>query len=672
MTALRSKADRVPRTKAGTHRRRGRLHSWPHVLTFAAIGLLVAVLYANVLDAPFQLDGRDFIARNASIRDLRDVKAIWRYWPTRSLAFLSYALNYRLHGLLTPGYRVLNLLIHFGTACGVVWLIRLTLASPAVRERLIATQGGVIALLGGLIFVAHPVQTQAVTYIYQRPAAMACLFYVLSLCLYAKARLVAEPGEKPASASGWYAGSLVAAVLGMFTKEIAFTLPVMVVIYDFAFFPGKASARWRRALPWLLCLSIIPLILLATRGVDLSSPESRPAHVPQEAIGISRAEYLVTQLRVLPAYLRLVLLPYGQNVDHGCPVSRSLWEADAVAGLAFLAAALAGCVRVFRTRRVPAFCMLWFFVALSVESSVIPFRDVMVEHRLYLPMVGLSFLLPAAVLGAVPERHRKAAAAALAGAVLCLAVMTVSRNRAWLSERSLWADAARKAPHKARARQNLATAYVGIGAYRLAVRESAAALAIYPAYGLAYNTRAYARRRFGEIDGAIADFTRALALRPGLVSAHYNRGEAHVARGEPDKAIADYDRALELSPEWARAYYGRGRARGRIGQYDLAIADFTRALTLRPRYFMAFLSRGDAHELKGDHGKAIMDYSRAILICPSFAEAYRRRAAAHLARGETREARRDDQECRRLRGSDPALAARPGAPSANGHAETPR
>ncbi len=143
------------------------------VISLCVLGILV---YSNTFHSPFQFDDEHRIIKNVSIRDLGDLETIWSYFPTRFVPYLSLAFNYHFNQLRVPGYHLVNLVIHLISGIAVWWFILLTFSTPAVKGREIARHANHIAFLGSLIFVAHPVQTEAVTYIYQRTASLAALF----------------------------------------------------------------------------------------------------------------------------------------------------------------------------------------------------------------------------------------------------------------------------------------------------------------------------------------------------------------------------------------------------------------------------------------------------------------------------------------------------------------
>ena len=240
-------------------------------------------------------------------------------------------------------------------------------------------------------------QTQAVTYTTQRFASLATLFFLLSLVLYASHRVGAEGGRR-----GYikYALALASAIAAQMTKEIAFTLPTVVVLYEAAFFSGGLRKRALFAAPFLAVMLIIPFTLLVYAGPDHGVSELIREKQIQELSDLSPYQYLSTQFRVVVTYLRLVILPVGQNLDYDYPKFTSVLQPGSLLSLVFLLSFAAVSVLAYarsRTGRAPLVALsaagvFWFFITLSIESSVIPIQDVIFEHRLYLPSIGLFIL----------------------------------------------------------------------------------------------------------------------------------------------------------------------------------------------------------------------------------------------------------------------------------------
>src|SRR3990167_5669134 len=203
------------------------------------------IIYSNTLHGSFHFDDTGSIVENVSIRHLTDLAAIWNFWPTRFITYLSLAINYHFNGLNVFGYHLFNLIVHLGSAFLVWWLALLTLSTPRMKDEKISDHGDLIALFIGLLFVAHPIQTQAVTYIIQRAASLAALFYLASLCLYVKSRALDRGIRNPLIRKFYYGGSLVTAVLAMFTKEMSITLPFMLLLYEYCFLKPKKGLNWK-------------------------------------------------------------------------------------------------------------------------------------------------------------------------------------------------------------------------------------------------------------------------------------------------------------------------------------------------------------------------------------------------------------------------------------------
>ncbi len=356
-----------------------------YLSSIAVIICLGGFVYSNTFFSSFHLDDFHSITENPFIRDLHNLHHIWIFWPCRFITYLSIAFNYHFNGLHVGGYHLFNLGIHLATAIFVWWLVLLTLSTPAMNGDKIIRYANAIALFAGLVFAAHPVQTEAVTYIVQRAASMAALFYLASLCFYIKSRLLQPPGLK----RFYYFFSLIAALMAMFTKETAITLPLMILFYEFSFLKTKRSFDWRPLIPFLLILFVIPLTMLLTRSVNFQEMR-RAAEAPA---GITPTHYLLTQFRVMATYMRLAFFPYAQNLDYDYPVYKNLFEWPVWASAMLLIAILFGAKQLFSKYRIVSFFILWFFLTLLPEAGFIPIKDVIFEHRLYLPLAGYSVFL---------------------------------------------------------------------------------------------------------------------------------------------------------------------------------------------------------------------------------------------------------------------------------------
>ncbi|QXE90899.1 tetratricopeptide repeat protein [Geomonas subterranea] len=540
-----------------------------HLFLIAAVGLIA---YSNSFHVPFTFDDEGSIVSNNVIKNLNRFLHDdgYTYNPRRFLGYLTVALNYRLGGTDVTGYHAVNLAIHIGTGFLTYLLARLTLSTPALRRGDDATGASswFIPLFAALLFVAHPVQTQAVTYIIQRLASLATLFFVGSIACYAKARKLQEESARPFAPKPlfFYLLALAAAGCAMKTKEIAFTLPFVVVLYEFMFFRMTAAKKLLFLLPVGLTVLIVPLSLLGTNKPigQIISDVTAVTRVDSE---LSRLDYLFTQFPVIATYLRLLILPVRQNVDYDFPVYHSLANAPVILSLLLLLALFGAALFLWHRSRDPqaapelmlvSFGILWFFITISVESSVIPIADVIFEHRVYLPSVG-AFIALAALFSLLFKGAVSRAAVSIACVVvLALTVTTFARNSVWGSELSLWGDATQKSPRKARPHYNLALALEKSGRLEQSLQEALIATRLSPKEANPYNLIGSIFGKKGDYDQAIAALSLAVKLDPTLAEAQVNLGDAYRLKRMLPQAMEQYQAAMKQRPTDASIYHKIG------------------------------------------------------------------------------------------------------------------
>lgn len=584
------------------------------------IFLLGIILYSGILHAPFVLDDFNSIVENESTRSV--TQSLKNILNNRYLAIFSFAFNYWLGGLNPFGYHLINNLIHSFNALLVYYLVILTFRTPYFRiqnsegrhplsdspiHRFSSTSGGqahlplFIAFSAAFIFVSHPIQTQAVTYIVQRATSMATMFYLLSLVMYIKFRI--QDKKSLVHRASWimYLCSLLFAIFAMKTKEIAFTLPVVITLYEFSFFNKSPNAerrmlnlrRFLYLLPILFTLLIIPLSMLnfrapvetITQDIDIRS---------RETFNITRTDYLLTQFRVVVTYLRLLILPINQNLDYRSPVYHSFFDLQVFLSFLFLLAIFGLAVYLFyksrRTHyasRLAAFGIFWFFITLSVESSFIPIRDVIVEHRLYLPSIGFFI---AAVLSAeylFPNIRLKTAL--MAAIVLALSVGAYSRNTSWKDPQLLWEDVIAKAPNNARAYNNLGVELKNKGEYDKAIEQFEKSLKADKNYTSVYFNLGDVQYRLGNYEDAVVYLKKALTLKLNQqlhLDVLNKLGRTYSAMGQTESAIDAFKEAIKVYPTAVAPYNNLGVQYIKTGRFDLAIEIFESALKIREEQYL--------------------------------------------------------------------------------------
>jgi tetratricopeptide (TPR) repeat protein len=621
------------------------------------IAVIATLIYSNTFSASFHFDDVNNIVNNPTIKSLSNFVD---FSGTRYIGFLSFALNYHFGGLNVFGYHLVNLLIHITNGFLVYSLVLLLFKASesgkgqetaylSAQTQESASTSSWIALATALLFVAHPIQTQAVTYIVQRFASLAALFYLSTVVCYLKWRLNSLENR---SRYFWYAGALVSTILAMKTKENTFTLPFMLVLVELVFFRPLAKKSWIGLIPFLLTLPIIPL---SSRHV-LGEAE---AGFAQETIEISRPDYLFTQFRVILTYLRLFILPIHQNLDYDYPIYHSLFELPVFLSFLFLLSLFGLAVflllnskRRTQTSQLMAFGILWFFLTLSIESSIIPIRDVIFEHRLYLPSVGFFLVMSVAIArGSESLRARVDCKGFLSLfvspgiyhlafflIVTSLSIATYQRNFIWKDGFTIWTDVINKSPEKARAHLNLGIAYRDRQRFEEAFQEHQIALKLKPNYIDAHISLGLIYQNQGRLEEAIRELQMALKLKPDLAEAHINLGLIYQNQGRLEEAIRELQIALKLKPDLAEAHINLGLVYQNQGRLEEAIRELQIALKLKPDLAEAHINLGIIYKKLGRLEEAIREFQLALSLKSDLAEAYYNLGNAYTAQGRIEEA----------------------------------
>lgn len=599
-----------------TMRKRFRFLKYPDVLIrnrrfhFLLIALSGLLIYSNTFHVPFQFDDEFNIFGNPLVRSRNLLAAPFQ---SRYLAYFSFALNYMLHGRDVSGYHAVNLVIHIVNAILVYSLVILLFRAHSTQLNVNFDHSGpspgpadpsMIALGSALLFIIHPLQTQAVTYIVQRLASLATMFYLGSVICY----IAARTDQRKTVRGVLYFLSLIFAVSAMKTKEIAFTLPFAVFIIEVMFFRGNSARRLLYLSMLFLALLIIPMSLIDFRtvlsgGFDPATAWERLTGAMDEATKLrttmSRKVYLFTQCRVLLTYLRLVFFPVNQSIDYDYPLFPSLSGAEVLFSSGLLSVFLGLGIYLFiRSRssrpesvflRIASFGIFWFFLTLMVESSFIPIVDVLFEHRMYLPSAGLFITIAAAVsfwvhIGGMHRNWLNRSCFVLTAIVLVsLGILTFTRNMVWSDELTVWTDMVRKNPRSERGHNNIGYAYFRQGRMSEALEAFERSIAVNPFHLESYLNRGLVFLKTGRYEPALKDFSRVISARADLGDAYRLRGETYALTGKHEAAIDDYSRALILLPSSAEVYLLMGKSHKAVGNIQKAGDGFAAACRLGSR-----------------------------------------------------------------------------------------
>jgi tetratricopeptide (TPR) repeat protein len=588
-------------------------------LGLAIIILLGIIIYSNSFKCSFHFDDLLRIVDNTNIQNLSDVKAWSGIYPSRPAGMFTFALNYHFNQLDVWYYHLVNLIIHLINACLIWWLTLLIFSSPVMKDQSISGNKKVIAFFTALLFVSHPLATQSVTYIIQRMASMAAMFYLLSLALYVKARLA---NKRDVFSYLLFAGSLVSCLLAVLTKENAYTLPFAILLFEIIFLrTKKISINFKDYRVVLLSAALLGIIIIIP--LTFSSGIFKPIlPTPGHPYTITPVNYLFTQFSVILKYIQLLILPINQKLDYDFPVSNTFFEISTLLSFLVLLSLFILAILSLKKYRIISLGIFWFFLTLSVESGFIPINDVINEHRTYLPSFGFFLILTSGIYFLLWNSHKYVAIAIFVILIGSNSWLTYERNKIWKDDLTLWSDNIAKTPELPRPFVSRGVAYGNLGQWDKAIGDFSSAIKIDHQNTDAYSNRGVAYATLGQFENAIADFSSVIQIDPKKASAYSNRGLAYGNLGQWDKAINDCSKAIGIDPNYSTAYFNRGIVYLNLGQWDKAIADNSKATEISPGYTDAWCNLGVAYAKYGQYDKAIAEFSKAIEIDPKFTKAY--------------------------------------------------
>lgn len=608
-------------------------------LIIVAAGL---VAYCNSFNGPFIFDDDTSILSNSTIRQL---------WPLgrvlnppgngvtvqgRPIVNLSLAINWAIGQDEVRSYHILNLAIHLAAGLTLFGVLRRTLRQQRLSERLGGAGTG-IALVTALVWTVHPLQTESVTYIVQRAESIMGLFYLLTL--YCVIR-----GADSARPLAWYALSVIACLLGMASKEVMVTAPLVVLLYDRAFLSGTFKAALQRRWPLYIALACTWGLL----GYLVVSSEGRGGTAGSE-LSVTTWQYALTQLGVVTHYLKLALWPADLVLDYGWSIASSIGQI--LPGAIVIGLLLAATVWALVRNWPAGFLGACFFLILAPTSSFVPVADIAVEHRMYLPLAPLVVLILTGLYLAwrrflenlSPQRQLPGAIRALPLAVsaaltLALGYGTFERNKDYASELAIWQDTLAKRPDNPRAHYNLAWVLACMGQNAQAIQHYERALQLDPNHAMSENNLGLTLAAMGRVQDAIPHLERALQLRPDHARTEYNLAWALESVGRTQEAIAHYERALQLKPDFSEAANNLGWALAGVGRTQEAIPYYQRALQINPNNVAAEHNLGVALAGMGRMQEAIAHYERVLRLQPDHVEAENDLGKALVAVGRVQEA----------------------------------
>lgn len=551
-----------------------------------AIGVLLA--YSNSLDGPWQYDDAFDIRDNLTIRQLWPLNGVFYKqgsgFMSRPIANLSFAINYATGGLNTAHYHLTNLGIHLGASLALLGILRRAFSLPSLKE---FSRGNAetLALVTAAFWALHPLLTESVTYITQRYESLMGLFVFLTF--YSALR-----GSTSRFPQAWAGVAFMACLLALGSKEVAVSLPVLVLLFDRTFLAGSFLEAWRQRrsmylgfmLAWC-CFLFIQLNVAARSfaGFGLEMPWWR---------------YAINQPPVILHYIRLAIWPHPLNFDYFWPAAKS-WT-ELAPGFVVIGCVLLGTLWAYFMRPKAAFLPIFFFLILAPTSSVMPILDLAVEHRMYLPLAPVVVLLVFSVSWALdrllnrglPGLVRPLAMVLVGGLLATFGTLTYLRNEDYRNPTDLWRDAVTKSPKNPRAHHNYAYALAEEGNLQRALQHYYKSIELAPKSALYHSNCGMLLGRMGRPIEGLERVKQAVRLNPTNWKFVFNLGVLHAQKGSEDNAVACYHAAMAVDPQAAMPYSALASVHFANEQWREALELVNKAIDREPHRSAFWFQRG--------------------------------------------------------------------------------
>ncbi|MBE9506980.1 MAG: tetratricopeptide repeat protein, partial [Chloroflexi bacterium] len=587
--------------------------------------VIILLLFSNSLGREFIWDDAALIQQNYLIRDFDNLPQFFTrdFWAFaegegkghdlyRPLVSLSYLIDSRLWGNRPPCYHFTNLLFHILSTILVYFILR------GILEKRWS------AWLGALLFAIHPIHTEAVSWISGRTDVVCGFFFFLALFLYI--------GSRKGGQWTYLAGSLVAFLLALLSKEMAITLPLIIAVYNLCFDKSPQQERWwdtvrarlGRAviepLPYLVVVVLYLTIRLQVLGFVIKSKDKMAESLQGfSSLQNPGATLLLLPVKIMALDLRLLVVPFPLNAHR--LVSDLASNFGLTAWLSLLAAVAVLALSILALRRAPAYAFagLFFFVTILPVSGLLSTGDFVAERFLYIP--SLTVCLAAALLcTSLWQRRRTWGLVLLLLIALPWVIFTYRRNADWRDGLTFWSKTVAASPRSTIAHNHLGLEFWYRGQYEQAIAEFEQVLQMDEENKNAYNNLAgvcFSQERFQEAE---AYYHKAIAIAPENALFHLNLGVVYERLDDSDKAVTAYQEALALNPRLAAAYYNLGLLHSRMGRWAEAIFCLERVLDIDPTSAAAHNSLGLIYLDLELFPEAVFEFEQAMWLDPASAE----------------------------------------------------
>lgn len=547
----------------------------------------------------------------------------------RPIVTISYFIDYSLWHINPFGYHLTGVILHCLNTILIYILINLT------------SKNKLLGFISCVIFTIHPCLSEAVNCISYREDLLAAFFLLISFILFIKIS-----NDLPVQKNTpWinnlqtiliYLGSLLSFFLALLSKEMAITLPLLIIIYEITLRPLSLRKTILNKI-WLYAgyLSITALYVYI-RFFLFNLPHATIGY-PEEGIFIN----IKTMTKVIASYIKLLFFPLTLNADHYVPISAHLFDLEFICSLSLLIITLIITIRMFRYSRPVSFSIVWFFITLIPVYNIIPIINIMSERYLYIPVIGFCALIGALSSNKIdlnmiikPANLRLALIGLfLLSLSVFYAAITVKRNKDWKDDFTLWTKTVETSPDSYRGHNNIGREYLSKGMLDKAMLGFKNALQLKNDYYDAIINIGLVYEKQGQFDKAAIQYKDGLKLRPYSPIAYNNLGHVYYQTGLKAEAIRGYETAIRINPYYPDAHNNLGVLLYENGLNDEAIREYRLAIQYNPYFADAHNNLGASLYKKGLIDEAIDEYQKAIKLDQNHINAHNNLGAGYYSRG---------------------------------------
>jgi len=591
MTTKKKKGKKISDKKSKSVKKTSRLLNRLSSKPVLFLTIIIFIVYINVLWNGFTYDDKSILGSEL-IHNPKNVKALFNkeYFKNsgeqsyRPIVTLSYMLEYPLWKTNSTGYHLNNLLLHIFVVLIFYKILTMFIDKWA-------------SFMGALIYGIHPLTTEVVNSIGFREDSLCALFLLLSILFY----LYFSFRNK----SFYIVVSIIFYCFSLFSKEMAITLPLLIIILDFSF-NGLGIVK-KRILAYSVYFLLTIFYLFLRFKIMYEVPEEKVGYY-----GGSLATALISVPKLILTYVQLIIFPHPLSADRYINLVKTIFNLYFWIGLLLIVILL---ITLTKLKRGYRFGLLWFFITLLPVLNFIPIYNPFAERYMYIPLMGVAIII-AFLLN--EYRYNKIVWAAFVYALIGLSIRTHYRNYVWKDDISLFSNAI-KYPCRPRAYYNLGVAYYESREYEKAIDSYQKAIALKPDYYEAYDNLGLIYNSLNKIDEAIALFKKSLIINPKNENAYINLSVSLKLKGDFTGSIDASQKAIEINPQSTEAYINLGKTYMTIKNFDEATKNFRKAIDLNPNSFEGWASLGNLYFTTMNYDKAIENYQEALKINPASA-----------------------------------------------------